>query len=86
MDAIETLVDEVRERIRAIDTYFLVIQSDRKLMKAYLDLVSDRGLKAVNSQIAAKIANGRETKAENRSCIPVSTLIQSFSELGNELS
>ena len=80
MDKIQTLVHDVKTRMKDIDIHFLVIQSDRKLMKRYLDLVAEHGdLRAVNAQIAKYAA--RRAKGTHRNYEPLSSLIQSFSEL-----
>ena len=68
------------------DLFFLYVQSDKELMKKYLDLVAGVGdLQYVNSSIAQSVArhfslaNARE---ENHA--PVSNLIQSYSQLKKE--
>ena len=66
-----------------IDAFFCYIQSDKELMKKYLDLVADKkDLRIVNSTIAKKFAENNRTKScGQRSNEPNSTLIQSYSIL-----
>ena len=80
MNKIQALVRDVKERMKDIDIHFLVIQSDRKFMKRYLDLVAEHGdLRVVNSQIAKCAAS--KVKGIKRNDMPLSSLVQSFSEL-----
>lgn len=65
------------------DNIFCFIQNDKELMKAYLDLVSERSdLQYVNSHIAQEIAKryGLES-SPNRNEKPNSNLIQSYHEM-----
>lgn len=65
------------------DNIFCFIQKDKELMKAYLDLVAERGdLQYVNSNIAQEIAKrfGLES-TPNRNENPINNLIQSYTEL-----
>jgi len=65
------------------DNVFCFVQNDKELMKAYLDLVADKGnLQYVNSHIAQEIAKryGLESTS-NQNENPNSNLIQSYTEL-----
>lgn len=66
------------------DMIFCYIQSDKELMKAYLDLVAEKGnLQYINSHIAQEIAKRyglRNSKPSDEE--PKNNLIQTFSELG----
>ena len=78
-------VSELKNEIT--DLFFLYIQSDKTLMKDYLDTVASEGnLKSVNSRIAKELC--RHFSLSNsgvRNSVPKSSLIQSYSELeGNE--
>lgn len=66
-----------------IDALFCYIQSDKELMKDYLDLVVHTGgLRQVNSAIAKSLAVHYETHSNgHRENEPNSTLIQSYSLL-----
>ena len=60
------------------DEIFLMIQNDRKLMKEYLDLVSNNNLKTVNQQIGKRVKlRFNLTNDDIRQNEPKSTLIQS---------
>lgn len=65
------------------DLFFCFIQSDKKLMKSYLDTVAATGsLQVVNSQIAQLLS--REFSLSNsgeENGSPKSNLIQSYSQL-----
>ena len=65
------------------DNFFCLVQNDKELMKAYLDLVADKGdLQYVNSHIAQEIAKRYGLKSildQNKE--PKSNLIQSYTEL-----
>ena len=68
---------------RITDLFFSFVQSDKSLMKQYLDTVAATGdLRVVNSQIAQRL---RERFGLNNTGIrnsePESSLIQSYSEL-----
>jgi hypothetical protein len=66
-----------------IDALFCYIQSDKELMKKYLDLVADKhDLGLINRTIARTLAVQRGTKScGNRNEEPNSSLIQSYSLL-----
>lgn len=69
-----------------IDLFFLYVQSDKELMKAYLDTVADIGdLREVNRQIALAISRKIQLSGNGvRNYSPKSSLIQSYSELGKK--
>lgn len=68
------------------DLFFLYVQSDKELMKKYLDLVAGIGdLQYVNSHIAQSVARHFSlinTREENHA--PVNNLIQSYSQLNKK--
>lgn len=66
-----------------IDALFCYIQSDKELMKYYLDLVAETGsLQEVNKYIGRAVATHYKTRScGERSAEPSSTLIQSYSIL-----
>lgn len=68
------------------DLFFLYVQSDRELMKVYLDTVSEVGdLRVVNSQIAQQLAQLLSLKNTGEEIsVPHSHLIQSCSILKKE--
>ena len=65
------------------DNIFCYIEKDKDLMKAYLDLVADKGnLQYINSHIAQEITKRyRLNSIPNQIGKPKSNLIQSFTEL-----
>ena len=84
---IDRIVDGVQSLLRRTDTYFLLIESNRELMKQYLDLVSRDTLRVTNAGIARRIAERFNTRSSGtRAKKPVSKLIQSFSELEFEIA
>lgn len=64
------------------DLFFLFVQSDKELMKMYLDTVAASGnLQAVNSQISRLLASRFQlVSTGNKKENPHSNLIQSYSE------
>lgn len=72
-----------RFEMQITDNIFCFVQNDKELMKAYLDLVAEKGnLQYVNSHIAQEIAKhyGLENIGVSDEK-PKSNLIQSFTEL-----
>lgn len=65
------------------DLFFCFVQSDKKLMKSYLDTVASIGdLKTTNSHIAQLLSREFSLeKAEEECNMPKSCLIQSYSQL-----
>lgn len=78
-------VSELFEKFEAqiTDQVFCFIENDRELMKAYLDLVAEKGdLRSVNSQIAQRVATRYGLEDSGERCIePNSFLIQSYTML-----
>jgi hypothetical protein len=63
------------------DEVFLLIQSDREFMQEYLQLVHEKGLKAVNSSIGKMVEQKYGlTPEDRRNTDPKSVLISSFME------
>lgn len=77
---IRSFVKRIDVMRNEIDAFFLIIQSDRALMKEYLDFVSKADLKKVNMLIGMEIGRllGKKSIGRRKS---KSVLIQSYSEL-----
>ena len=89
MNHVENFMKEALPKFenRITDLFFSCIQSDKILMKKYLDTVAATGdLRAVNSQIAQRLCkhfNLSNTKEKGNSNT-ASNLIQSYSKLKKE--
>lgn len=60
------------------DKIFLMIQNDHDLMREYLLLIQEKGVKTVNTYIGKQIkANFNLSSLPDKQSAPVSTLIQS---------
>jgi hypothetical protein len=80
---IKDLFDKVisRKNKRITDEIFLLIQSERELMREYLELVHEKGLVVVNRQIGKMVMQRYGLNHEDaRNESPESTLISSYTE------
>ncbi len=75
-DFAEKVLNQFKDQIT--DTFFLSIQSDRELMREYLDLIHKHGVYGVNPQIGKAIKEQFKLKISlSRQHEPISTLITS---------
>lgn len=72
------LLDKFSEEIT--DQVFLFIQNDKELMHQYLNLISKKEIKSVNSSIAKSIKKRYNLSNKSKNTEPKSILIQSFEE------
>jgi len=80
---IQDLVNEVisKKNKTITDEVFLLIQNDRGLMQKYMELISKKGIKTVNSHIGKFVMKKYNLSPdENRNYEPQSTLISSYQE------
>jgi len=80
---IQDFVNEVisKKNKSITDEVFLLIQNDKELMQKYLELINEKGIKAVNSHIGkAVVRKYNLTADEVRNYDPKSTLISSYQE------
>lgn len=85
MADVKQFTDEVLDQFAKsiTDRVFLMVQKDKKLMKDYLDLVDEKSLNTVNTELGKAVKNKFSLKNFEPSCRednPESILIQSYEQ------